>query len=128
MLNNSNRSHTCIVPLTLSMLDISSVPINPVHVSITQILTGFLANKLCIIKFHLFLKSKKTNSVSTFYFENRTRKQNVCSDHLFLNNEGNDHIATVSAKYSFSCKGVEGLHSLAFCCMTTMLTTKRIAF
>lgn len=48
------------------MLDISSVPITPVRVSITQILTGFLANKKYIINCHFFLKSGKTKSISIF--------------------------------------------------------------
>lgn len=65
-LNISNGSRTCIVPLTLSMLDISSVPINSVHVLITQILTGFLADEKHIINCHFFLKSEKTKSISIF--------------------------------------------------------------
>lgn len=64
--NISNGSRTCIVPLTLSMLDISSVPINSVHVFITQILTGFLADEKHVINCHFFLKSEKTKSISIF--------------------------------------------------------------
>lgn len=65
-LNISNGSRICMVPLTLSMLDISSVPINSVHVSITQILTGFLADEKHIINCHFFLKSEKTKSIFIF--------------------------------------------------------------
>lgn len=65
-LNTSNRFHTCIASLTLGTLDISSVPIDKVHVSVTQILTGFSANEKYIINCHFFLKSEKTKSISVF--------------------------------------------------------------
>lgn len=62
-LNTSNCPHMCIAALTLSMSHISSVPITPVHVPVTQILPGFSANEKENINCHFVLRKKRKTQI-----------------------------------------------------------------